>query len=284
LGLVQIPTEVVLLNLPNSLKKSLAVHAWQYAVESGLERHAYLSDGGTLLLSEYDDYGEKRHANFLHASYEEIRKNPTWLARLETPHPRTETFESGCHPNPKELDSVNSSDALLMNIFCYPGTTERESLLDLLGVTDAGSPHFGWPGKVPLHTGEDATKIDVLLGDTYFEAKLTEKDFTSATEDKWGDYRDLPLVFDIQPLLDDNQVLSGYQLVRNILAAHAHGKRFVLLVDERRPDLLRAYWRVMTCVKLPEVRARCGFVIWQEIAKVSHIELLAYLSRKYGIE
>ena len=49
----------------------------------------------------------------------------------------------------RELDSSMSSDALLMNVFCAPGVTER------CGAADAWSgwgrtPVFGWKARVPL--------------------------------------------------------------------------------------------------------------------------------------
>src|SRR4051812_21751873 len=69
----------------------------------------------------FEPYPEgKRHGNFFDASYAEILKIPAWAARLKKVHthagrslPRREEGKRA------ELDSCNSSDALLMNIFCY---------------------------------------------------------------------------------------------------------------------------------------------------------------------
>jgi len=72
-----------------------------------------------------------------------------------------------------------------MNICCYPRILGRKSLRDLLGIAKAVSPEFGAPGNVPLSNGHrDTTEVDMLLGDTFFEAKLTETDFTSAPRAK----------------------------------------------------------------------------------------------------
>ncbi len=62
-----------------------------------------------------------------------ILKRPEWRRRLEKVHSQRN------HSLPKadwvwrEFDSSMSSDALLMNIFCYPGVTRRRELSLLLG-------------------------------------------------------------------------------------------------------------------------------------------------------
>jgi hypothetical protein len=78
-----------------------------------------------------------------------------------------------------ELDSSNSSDALLMNCFCYPGASVR--LARALGAAPIDAiPQFGYRACILLSDGTtDATEVDMLLGDTLVEAKLTERDFTS---------------------------------------------------------------------------------------------------------
>src|SRR6266550_3779496 len=73
------------------------------------------------------------HGNFISASYRAILKRPQWRRRLEKVH------SQGNHSLPKadcvwrELDSSMSSDALLMNIFCYPGVAKRREVSLLLG-------------------------------------------------------------------------------------------------------------------------------------------------------
>jgi hypothetical protein len=65
-----------------------------------------------------------RHGNFHPASYRKIVENDAWRRRLAKVH------SSGGVELPKsdrkwcELDSCNSSDALLMNVFCFPEVWE----------------------------------------------------------------------------------------------------------------------------------------------------------------
>ncbi len=47
---------------------------------------------------------------------------------------------------------------------------------------------------------------------------------------------------------------QGYQLIRNVLAAHAQGASFCVIHDERRPDLREAWFRVCARFAAP----RCG--------------------------
>src|SRR5438309_8250969 len=78
----------------------------------------------------------------------------------------------------KELDSSMSSDALLMNIFCYPGVTKRRELSLMLGTETGDLPEFGLKPRVPLTSGfVERIEIDMKLGPGLFEAKLTESDF-----------------------------------------------------------------------------------------------------------
>jgi hypothetical protein len=48
-----------------------------------------------------------------------------------------------------ELDCANSSDALLMNIFCYPGVGARKRLCALLGIASGLRPQFGVGARIP---------------------------------------------------------------------------------------------------------------------------------------
>ena len=65
-----------------------------------------------------------------------------------------------------ELECANSSDALLMNLFCYPGLTRRPGVCRLLGVDAGLRPEFGVRVQVPLANGRvDRTEVDMQLGD-----------------------------------------------------------------------------------------------------------------------
>lgn len=78
------------------------------------------------------------------------------------------------------------------------------------------------------------------------------------------------------------QYLS-YQLIRNVLAAEASSARFCVILDERRPDLKEAWFRIMAAVKSAEVRTRCLVLTWQELAAVLPTNLKSFLEYKYGI-
>jgi hypothetical protein len=76
---------------------------------------------------------------------------------------------------------------------------------------------------------------------------------------------------------------TGYQLIRNVLAAYAEECSFCVLHDERRPDLREAWFAVMAAVKPVEMRARCKVLTWQELARWLPDELQEFLDLKYGI-
>lgn len=75
----------------------------------------------------------------------------------------------------------------------------------------------------------------------------------------------------------------GYQLIRNVLAAHAHGASFCVIHDERRPDLREEWFSVMRAVRSAEMRTRLKVLTWQELAGVLPGYLRAHLEAKYGI-
>jgi hypothetical protein len=76
---------------------------------------------------------------------------------------------------------------------------------------------------------------------------------------------------------------SGYQLIRNVLAAYAEKCSFCVVHDERRPDLREAWFEVMAAVKTAEMRVRCKVMTWQELAALAPEELQQFLDLKYGI-
>ncbi len=76
---------------------------------------------------------------------------------------------------------------------------------------------------------------------------------------------------------------ASYQLIRNLLAAHAQGCSFCVVHDERRPDLREAWFRVIAAVKRAEMRVRLKVLTWQELAAVLPEALQAFLDAKYGI-
>jgi hypothetical protein len=246
-----------------------------------LELPTYTSDGGTRLFYPFES--GTRHGNFHDESYSAILANHSWQRRLNKAHTHRESFPDGPGKTACEMDSSNSSDALLMNCFCYPGASDR-ILKALLPAVSATSPSFGIPGEVSLNDGTvDSTEVDMRIGNAIFESKLTERDFTSKPAAAVERYRTLKEIFDTDALPKSATEYHGYQLIRNVLAAHEHGWHFYLLCDGRRPDLLHDWWNVHSAIRDGVLRRRCGFLLWQEVAAVSPPTLRSFLGAKYGL-
>lgn len=179
----------------------------------------------------------------------------------------------------KELDCSCSSDALLMNIFCYPALTDLPSVCALLGSDVAELPEFGFKPRTPLlKLRLDNTEIDMRLGGLLVEAKLTESGFQLADPRLVLRYRDLATVFDIEelPLWDGKHI--GYQLIRGALAAYACKASFCVFCDS-----IEGWYRVIRAVRLSDLRCRLKLLTWQELAAAVPIELQDFLASKYGI-
>ena len=232
--------------------------------------------------------GEGTHGNFVEASYRRILARPEWAARLEKAH----TAKRQARPaGPeeltrewRELDTATSSDALLMNIFCYPRVLAGARLPALLGVERGLEPEFGWRAAAPRDRGlGDRTEIDMRLGSLLVEAKLTETDFQSAPMRLLERYTAFAEVFDPARLPRGRGGVQSYQLVRGVLAAHAEGCRFAVFLDVRRPDLLEAWSAVIGAVRSYELQGRLRVVTWQEIARYLPAKLEVFLEVKYGV-
>jgi hypothetical protein len=76
---------------------------------------------------------------------------------------------------------------------------------------------------------------------------------------------------------------AGYQLIRNVLAAHASEASFCVILDERRPDLREGWFAVMRAVRTAEMRMRCKVLTWQELVTLVPDGLRRFLDLKYGI-
>lgn len=241
-----------------------------------------LSYGGipTVVFESSDD---DRHGNFYPASYRAILRNPEWRRRLAKPHSQTKSLpRSGRRW--RELDSGNSSDALLMNIFCCPGVASDRRVLHLLGAEAEGPPQFGYKARVPLLYGKfDRTEVDMRLGNLLVEAKLTEGDFQHKAKAALACYCDFAEVFYPRQLPQQLSHYLSYQLIRNVLAAHATGFSFCVLADARRPDLLEAWFRVMQAIRSAVLRVRCKMLTWQELAVILPLRLQWFLEEKYAI-
>ena len=260
----------------NRLRQELAERNRNYARRLQLPHVAGMREDGAIVYSQTED--GRSHGNFLMDSYAAILDDELWRKRLgkahtskkKLPQLERETARPWC-----ELDSCNSSDALLMNIFCFPRVLERREVISLLGLSlhpnaSDARPIFGFKARVPRLNGSgDATEIDMRLGDLLAEAKLTETNFQQRAVTAVECYRDFDAVFDrdslprSRPKLrlvhdhDYGEVLvplpgdryECYQMIRNILAAYApsHGDSLAVATLRRIPCTYRGLFRSFLC-------------------------------------
>jgi hypothetical protein len=198
----------------SQLRRDLSARAAHLARTQGL-LHDLSTGTSPVVIFGRDDRG--RHGNFHPAAYANICANPDWLRRLAKIHTASRRSRARKDWQWMELDSANSSDALLMNIFCHPDVFDGDQLAapvaTLLNVDRATPPCFGGHPGVPLRTALklrgkksaprealDRTEIDLTLGSLFLEAKLTENDFQTAAPRLVQRYRDLETVFDVDRL------------------------------------------------------------------------------------
>ena len=228
--------------------------------------------------------GIRQHGNFNPASYRNICANPDWARRLTKVHTASRRVRTRASWQWKELDCANSSDALLMNVFCYRRAITNSLLCAMLGVAPRVVPVFGFNPNVPLRNGKtDRTEVDMKLGELMVEAKLTETDFQTAEARKVERYRDFEEVFDPTELPRDGEIYHSYQLIRGALAAHVTGSSFCVICDSRRPDLREKWYLVLRAVRNCELRCRLQLLTWQELAVTLPRPLQSFLASKYGI-
>lgn len=226
----------------------------------------------------------RHHGNFISASYRAILRRPQWKIRLQKVHTQGRRSLPAKDGLWRELDSSLSSDALLMNIFSYPGVTRRIEVWGILGIEAGSLPEFGFMPRVPLLSeATERTEIDMKLGNVLFEAKLTEGDFQIQCSELVEQYRDLRDVFECRQLPRAKGKYVSYQLIRNVLAAHALGLDFCTLLDARRPDLIEECFLILRCIRSAVLRARCKVLTWQELALCLPSALKNFLDVKYGI-
>jgi hypothetical protein len=228
---------------------------------------------------------EGRHGNFHPVSYQNICANPEWARRLRKVHTASRKPSRATGRRWMELDCGNSSDALLMNVFCYRRSVRNRELTALLGIAPGLMPTFGFRPRIPLRDGKsDRTEMDMKIGDLMVEAKLTETDFQTAPWRMVERYRDVDEVFDVTELPRSGDNVRCYQLIRCVLAAHGSGGSFCVLCDARRPDLIEMWYGVQRTVRSCDLRCRLKLLTWQELSVVLPTTLRDFLSAKYGIE
>jgi len=272
--------EVIPVSSAFALRHELNARARQLAIESGSAHDTTAAEFPSVIFSRTRNH---EHGNFHPTSYRNICADPAWsrrLAKVHTSGPKTPSAPRRW----RELDCAASSDALLMNIFCYSRTLRNPALCALLAISPGERPRFGYKPRVPLHDGQlDRTEIDMKLGSLLVEAKLTESDFQTAPRRLVERYRHLLEVFDGRQLPQIGTRLAGYQLLRGVLAAHASGGAFCVFCDARRPDLIESWFSVLQAVRICNLRCRLQLVTWQEISATLPRSLRVFLGKKYGI-
>lgn len=269
------------MNWAETLREELRQQAEEWAAETGLPIYRSHGKAPVVLFEALAD--RSAHGNFQLASWQAICKSPDWSRRLEKAHSRRSALPQTKAVTARELDSSNSSDALLMNCFCYPGASS--TLLRRLGLPPQDeTPAFGYKAEVALKDGSsDATEIDMRLGALLVEAKLTEGDFTSRPSGHVERYKDFESVFVVDQLPRQSDRYLGYQLIRNVLAARQHRASLCVFLDQRRPDLLQEWWAVHAAIRNAGLRSRCGFRTWQQVRAASPPPLAEFLMAKYGL-
>jgi hypothetical protein len=269
------------MNYSEFLRSQIRTRAERWAKKHNLPHYFSLGDHPTVLFDE--DSNANLHGNFHPESWRAMISNPLWRERLKKPHPQKNALPEEKRDNAKELDSSNSSDALLMNIFCFPGSLSI--LSKLMGCNNPVEiPEFGFKAKLNLDVGSsDLTEIDMRWDGVLVESKLTEQDFTQKQKATVFSYQALLNVFDVDLLPSNENEFLGYQLIRNVLAASQHNCSLIILLDQRRPDLLKEWWGVHTAIKIPTLRQKCSYRLWQQLATECPPKLQEFLDEKYGL-
>jgi hypothetical protein len=135
------------------LRRDLSARAHHIARTQNL-LHDISPGSSPVVIFGRDEQG--RHGNFHPESDTTICANPAWLRRLTKVHTASRRSRARKDWQWRELDSANSSDALLMNIFCHPGVfnghTLAPAVANLLNIDPATHPCFGINPGVPLKT------------------------------------------------------------------------------------------------------------------------------------
>jgi hypothetical protein len=264
-----------------ALRRELSVRGQQIAVTTSALHETTAAEVPSVIFGCDES---RQHGNFHPASYRNICANPEWARRLAKVHTGSRRAAPRAGWRWRELDCANSSDALLMNIFCCRTTVGSRALCSMLGVSCGLVPQFGFRPNIPLGNRKtDRTEIDMKLGQLMVEAKLTETDFQTAPARLVERYRDLAEVFNREELVTFSDGVPGYQLIRGALAAYATGGSFCVLCDARRPDLIEQWYRVMRAVRSCALRCRLQLLTWQELTAVLPRSLQKFLAAKYGI-
>ena len=196
------------------LKEQLCASATKYAADGDI---AFAARQSAVIFCNLAD-------SFCPESRESIERNEDWTARTKKVHSQV--------PNTFEMQSSNSSDALLMNIFCHPDIAKWKGVQDILGFIPQ-IPVFGLKARVPKGgTNGDDTEIDLSICDTFAEAKLTEESFTAKAKSEVERYLDFSDIFHVSSLPQDEHNYGNYQVIHHILPAVHHNQNHLFFCDQ----------------------------------------------------
>jgi len=216
--------------------------------------------------------------SFYQPSFAEVIKNPDWVKRINKKHTH---FKDGT----LEMQSSNSSDAILMNIFCNPSISMNDSLKKYLDIKISNSQRdivFGWNPEFENESNKKPTEIDMKIGNHIFEAKLTENSFTKKNVDVLMKYPLINEIFFFKKIeVNQNKQVKNYQLFRNIITAYKYNFKFTILIDETRLDLIKEINNVKEIIKDEDLKARINFMTWQGIVKAFDNEFKNFMKTKY---
>src|SRR6266481_859488 len=103
------------------LRQELSARNQKIAVATGSLHELTAGETPSVIFGRSD---KRLHGNFYPASYRNICANTEWARRLAKVHTASRRASPRAGWRWRELDCANSSDALLMNIFCYRRTLD----------------------------------------------------------------------------------------------------------------------------------------------------------------
>lgn len=263
----------------NALRREVSARNARLASE--FRHETTYGDSASVIYAEAED---GTHGNFLPAAYRRIVADSAWSRRLQKTYTGSAWIVRPGERQRRELECCTSSDALLMNVFCYPRVLHRPEVCSLLGIPVGARAEFGVRPILPMRGGEiDRTELDLRLGALTVESKLTEGGFGTASRDRVLRYLHVDAVFDPDALSWGPRGLAGYQLVRGALAAFHSEGRYMLLWDQRRVDLREQWFGVLKAIRSSELRSRMVLLSWQELTACLPGALRHFLSSRYGI-
>src|ERR1039458_5566418 len=114
-----------------NLRRELSVRGQLIAAANGSLHELTTGEMPSVIFGRNEN---RQHGNFYPASWRNICANPQWASRLAKVHTASRRARPQAAWRWKELDCANSSDALLMNIFCCRRSIANRDLCSMLGV------------------------------------------------------------------------------------------------------------------------------------------------------